>query len=87
MLPAATDQWDKVQEHCRKQGLILVRMSPRRYMVVQTEGATWNHAATADKAAAYFTGRPVFGPATMAQCVKWIAEYGTPLPPEMTKNP
>lgn len=62
---------ESITEEADKLGLELVRISPRRYVVVRRTGPVLN---TAPKRYAYYSTETLYGPATWQECRDAIAE-------------
>lgn len=75
-----------LQELAQRQGLILVRVSPRRCLVarLQTVSGYWLDMSTNT----YHTNmeaETVFGVSSFAECKKWLAENTEPVPEDLRK--
>jgi hypothetical protein len=71
------------EEIAQKQGLMLVQLSSRRFIVVKMEGAVRETHSPVGRTKipthVYLGGRLVFGPETIDSCIKYIKENTKPI--------
>jgi hypothetical protein len=78
-------RYDLMEQHAQKAGLVLVKVSARRYTVVKLDGAGRGCWLNDHPVRGYYTslnGTVVFGPDTHERCHNYIAETSGPIPPE-----
>lgn len=70
--------WDTIRELAMRQGLMLVKLSPRRWLVIRHQsmsGSVFSHEGGPRRT--HMSGHVKFGPATEEACKAWISENGT----------
>jgi hypothetical protein len=79
------ERWAAVEAICERNGLVLIQLSPRRYVVARYSGLAVS-ADLRDDAGnrhAHFTAGLAFGPATYEDCKAWIFDNTDPIPVEL----
>lgn len=68
----------RLKQFCYDQGLCLVQLSPRRYMVVRF-GRSWG-VSNRSRLVAYMGGEIAFGPAHYERCMNWLEDNAEHIP-------
>jgi len=79
------ERYKRLFELARKQGLVLVQFSARRFIVVQV-AQTKGFTHTPRGYRTWLDGSIVFGPAPYDKCIEELANLAPAIPEELTKR-